>query len=468
LACSLISANKVHVSVDVNLGHPAHTAGHHQKEHNSVFPSEEHATPKQFTPEGHEIISEADFDSAVSSAPSATLTNAAVQSGRWLKHFGKKWSATDMTRRMRTFKNNLLEVVAHNHNPHRSYDRALNQYSDMDAVEFKKKIATAKFSKAPTPAERAAAKKKHMHATGRKPTESELDQAELDEAEVNDATVNEEEEFEIDSALPKGMVTYPVRAIDIDPILGDSGKTTQAHHDARQNNPLAIQTGDAQTEGIDWVAAGNVVAPRDQAQCGACWAFSSSDAISAAWSIKTRTSPQLLAPQYLVDCNTHMDWSFWLKSNSGCGGGFPQVTFDFLGDNGHVLESQYPYTSQNGQSGSCRDTAHTDIKTTGSNYNQVSGVANMKQQLASGPMVVLLNGAAAAFQQYTGGIFDDATCTDVLDHAVLLTGWGSENGVPYWVIKNSWTSSWGEGGFIRIRMGINMCGVEDSAIRPIV
>jgi len=92
----------------------------------------------------------------------------------------------------------------------------------------------------------------------------------------------------------------------------------------------------------------------------------------------------------------------------------------------------------------------------------------MKNELRNGPLVGLLNGASDPFQMYRGGILDDVKCTNVQDHAIVIAGYGEENGVPYWLIKNSWGGFYGENGFIRIRMGVNMCGVEVSAFRPIV
>ena len=69
---------------------------------------------------------------------------------------------------------------------------------------------------------------------------------------------------------------------------------------------------------------------------------------------------------------------------------------------------------------------------------------------------------------YTGGIYSYSGCTTNTNHAVLAVGWGTQNGTNYWIIKNSWGSSWGEAGYFRIVKGVNMCGIESVVSWPII
>uniref|UniRef100_A0AC34R2H7 Peptidase C1A papain C-terminal domain-containing protein n=1 Tax=Panagrolaimus sp. JU765 TaxID=591449 RepID=A0AC34R2H7_9BILA len=71
---------------------------------------------------------------------------------------------------------------------------------------------------------------------------------------------------------------------------------------------------------------------------------------------------------------------------------------------------------------------------------------------------------------YTGGILtnkNDCTTTAV-DHAVVVVGYGVANNIPYWIVRNSWGTSWGEQGYVRIQRGINYCNMETYPFFPII
>jgi len=65
-------------------------------------------------------------------------------------------------------------------------------------------------------------------------------------------------------------------------------------------------------------------------------------------------------------------------------------------------------------------------------------------------------------EAYTGGIFEDKTGKKSLDHEVELAGWGEEDGKKYWIIRNSWGTYWGEGGWARIIRGVDNLGMESN------
>ena len=73
------------------------------------------------------------------------------------------------------------------------------------------------------------------------------------------------------------------------------------------------------------------------------------------------------------------------------------------------------------------------------------------------------------FMDYSGGVFVDSTCLqdpEHVNHAVLIVGYGNENGQDYWIVKNSWGPSWGEDGYFRILRGKNACGLATCASYP--
>jgi len=66
---------------------------------------------------------------------------------------------------------------------------------------------------------------------------------------------------------------------------------------------------------------------------------------------------------------------------------------------------------------------------------------------------------------FSDGIYDDALCSSAsVNHAMLVIGFGKD----YWILKNWWGERWGESGFMRIRKGVNMCGIANYAAYAVV
>ena len=92
----------------------------------------------------------------------------------------------------------------------------------------------------------------------------------------------------------------------------------------------------------------------------------------------------------------------------------------------------------------------------------------MKSALEKQPISVSLEADQKVFQQYESGIFDSAACGTNLDHATLLVGYGSEDGKDYWIMKNSWGTTWGEEGYMRLEItfGAGICGIQIEPLWP--
>lgn len=93
----------------------------------------------------------------------------------------------------------------------------------------------------------------------------------------------------------------------------------------------------------------------------------------------------------------------------------------------------------------------------------------MKNALAIKPLSVSIEADTRVFQSYTSGIFNATTCGTSLDHAVMVVGWGTDaSGVSYWTLRNSWGTSWGESGYMRVQIvdGNGICGIQMEPLYP--
>ena len=131
-----------------------------------------------------------------------------------------------------------------------------------------------------------------------------------------------------------------------------------------------------------------------------------------------------------------------------------------------TTEANYPYTAM----------FHTTCSYAGNGIVSVVSYADvavndsaaLKNAIATGPVSVAIEADTTVFQSYTGGIITSAACGTTLDHGVLAVGFGTENGVEYIIVKNSWGASWGENGFVRLGVadGAGICGINQSASIP--
>jgi len=208
---------------------------------------------------------------------------------------------------------------------------------------------------------------------------------------------------------------------------------------------------------LDWVSKGAVTGIKDQGQCGSCWAFSSTGSIEGAVFLKHGHLTSL-SEQQLVDCST-------AQGNAGCQGGLMDSAFKYVQTNGLCTESAYPYTAKNGvcHSSSCAPSA--DSKITG--YKDVTHTENaLGAAVDLTPVSVAIEADQSGFQLYKSGVFC-GTCGTSLDHGVLAVGYGDEGTTAYWKVKNSWGTSWGEQGYIRMCRNSNKCGISNEPSYPL-
>merc|ERR1712224_726386 len=95
------------------------------------------------------------------------------------------------------------------------------------------------------------------------------------------------------------------------------------------------------------------------------------------------------------------------------------------------------------------------------------------EALQSGPVSIGVDANSMDFQFYWDGIFSSDLCGEDLDHAVLLVGYGVDQGKAYYKVKNSWGGAWGENGYIRLARSasahdIGMCGIQINPSFPVL
>eukprot|EP01060_Flectonema_neradi_P003173 TRINITY_DN12026_c1_g1_i1.p1 TRINITY_DN12026_c1_g1~~TRINITY_DN12026_c1_g1_i1.p1 ORF type:complete len:358 (+),score=99.66 TRINITY_DN12026_c1_g1_i1:47-1120(+) len=198
---------------------------------------------------------------------------------------------------------------------------------------------------------------------------------------------------------------------------------------------------------VDWRKhSPSVVSPvKNQGGCGSCWAFSATETIESAVAIATGKLP-ILSPQQLVSCVSNPRQC---GGTGGCDGATQPLAFNYTMHNGGMTtEADYPYR---GVTGTCEK---DKIKPVVGIKGQVDLKTNDEQALATavatvGPIAISLDAGSLGWQTYRSGVLTK-DCGSDIDHAVQLVGYGTDNGVDYWIVRNSWGASWGEEGYIRI------------------
>ncbi|XP_010666300.3 pro-cathepsin H [Beta vulgaris subsp. vulgaris] len=213
----------------------------------------------------------------------------------------------------------------------------------------------------------------------------------------------------------------------------------------------------------DWRAEGIVSPVKNQGHCGSCWTFSTTGALEAAYA-QAFGNIISLSEQQLVDCAGAFN-------NYGCNGGLPSQAFEYVKYNGGLdTEEAYPYT---GKDGECKFSAqNVGVQVHDRPVNITLGAEEeLKDAVAFVRPVSVAFEVVDEFRFYEKGVYTSTTCGSTpmdVNHAVLAVGYGVEDGVPYWIIKNSWGEDWGENGYFKMEMGKNMCGVATCASYPVV
>jgi len=215
---------------------------------------------------------------------------------------------------------------------------------------------------------------------------------------------------------------------------------------------------DQAPDSLDWRLYGAVTQVKDQASCGSCWSFGTVGSLEGTLYLHTGQLVRL-SQQALVDCS----WGF---GNNGCDGGEDFRVYQWMMKHGGIpTEDSYgPYLGQDSYCHLNQSTVGLKIKGW---VNVTSGDLDaLKVAVASrGPISVAIDAAHKSLSFYSNGVYYEEACNnteDGLDHAVLVVGYGQIAGQKYWLVKNSWSTYWGNNGYVLMSQKDNNCGVATS------
>ena len=236
----------------------------------------------------------------------------------------------------------------------------------------------------------------------------------------------------------------------------------------RVNGLNVTSTASELPSSIDWTTKNAVTPVKDQGQCGSCWSFSTTGALEGAYAIQAGNL-ESFSEQQLVDCDT--------LGNHGCNGGLMDNAFNWISkNNGLCSESAYPYVSGvTKTAGTCNRNCKNVVGSDIASHVDVDPGSDsaFMTALAKQPVSVAIEADQREFQLYKSGVFT-GVCGTNLDHGVLAVGYGTDGANEYYKIKNSWSTTWGEKGYIRLAKGIDynggkgQCGVLLQASYPLI
>lgn len=215
----------------------------------------------------------------------------------------------------------------------------------------------------------------------------------------------------------------------------------------------------AATTHVDWRNHGLVTRVKNQGQCGSCWAFSATEEIESmllkTYPTKYSNKTLALSPQQIVDCD---------QTSAGCGGGLTESAWDYVIQAGGIeSNASYPYAAVDQQCAFDQSKVVANIKSYTAATSWYSDTELLATLVKEGPISVCVD--ASSWQDYQSGIMDRWECAwvDVLDHCVQLVGYDATGPTPYWMVRNSWTTSWGIEGYIHLAFDLDTCGIANDA-----
>lgn len=190
---------------------------------------------------------------------------------------------------------------------------------------------------------------------------------------------------------------------------------------------------------LDW---GNKISEvADQGSCGMDWAMVAVNSVQSLYALKIGILPTL-SIQQVLECS-------YSYGNEGCDGGFMDQAFWYIIDNGITTNNSYPLKGNR-----ILQPCHYVLNMKFTSFSQCAKVpsgsySKLLSAIVQQPVSVAVN-LHEDMKSYNGGIYD-GNCTSIVNHGMLLTGYGGEGSSSFWKLKNTMGASFGEGGYIKIK-----------------
>jgi len=241
---------------------------------------------------------------------------------------------------------------------------------------------------------------------------------------------------------------------------------------------------------INWRFTEVVTPIKNQGQCGSCWAFSATEAVESQMILGAGGKLAIsLSPQQITSCAPPTG----AYGCQGCNGGFTEGAYEYLKSVTGLSNSFFiPYAQSLTQTTATKECPTEKVAALDGPYAQLQGgyaavsgysyatppctqgscehqdLAALAAALEETPVSVCVN--AGVWNDYIGGVLTAAACgsmgADYQDHCVMAVGFNATAPRPYWIVRNSWASTWGDQGYIYLEMAKNTCGLADDATIP--
>lgn len=220
-----------------------------------------------------------------------------------------------------------------------------------------------------------------------------------------------------------------------------------------------------QDDTVDYTA--KLPAIKNQGSCGSCWTFGAAAAFEYQLN-RNYNTPLAISEEQLLDCT--------YPTRNGCNGGWPADCYTWMKNAGSGKDAnyvasmkEYPYQ---GSDGACKITTTNQMKGFAISTTKYLKSETDVYTAVSNPEIGVLSVAIAvinSFYSFKSGVYYDASCASAgINHAVDIVGYGKLSNTNYWNVRNSWGSSWGDSGYIRMRRGSNLCSIAKYAHYPVM